>query len=58
MCSCALHSCGNSEKGGTWNGCEKVREPVVVNGVSSIAGGNANLSVRAPKMAPNTCATQ
>lgn len=48
------HAGGNS----TWKGCEKVSEPVVVNGVSSMAGGSANLRASAPKIAPSTCATQ
>ena len=40
---------------GTWKGWEREREPVVVKGVSSIAGGSASLSAIAPVMAPRTC---
>ena len=39
---------------GTWKGWEREREPVVVKGVSSIAGGSASFSAIAPVIAPST----
>ncbi len=46
------HAC--SAELGTWKGWEREREPVVVKGVSSMAGGSASFSAIAPVIAPST----
>ena len=57
----AAIKCSNTEGGqhkravpATWNGWEREREPVVVKGVSSMAGGSASFSAIAPVIAPST----